>query len=75
MSSSQRMENKSQLNPSDLPFLVTHWLSNFRATNQEKDGDDAIRRIHDAARHLSSAFSDLGLFGTANKVSIEIRIN
>jgi hypothetical protein len=62
------MEKNGKVNPSELPFLVTHWLSNFQARHEEGDNDDAIRRIHDAASQMASAFSDLGMFGTANKV-------
>jgi hypothetical protein len=59
------MENDSKLNPSELPFLVTHWLSNFQAGDGK---DDALRRIHEAASQMASAFTDLGMFGTANQV-------
>lgn len=61
------MENSNRLNPSELPFLVTHWLSNFQ-TGLHGDNHDAVRRLHDAASQLASAFSDLGMFGTANQV-------
>jgi hypothetical protein len=63
------MENSSKLDPSELPFLVTHWLSNFH-TGNDGDKDDAVRRLHEAASQMASAFSDLGMFGTANQVSV-----
>jgi hypothetical protein len=63
------MENNSKLNPAELPFLVTHWLSNFHASNEDAANDDAVRRLQDAASQMASAFTDLGVFGTANKVS------
>ena len=58
---------------SELPFLVTHWLANYKATtcNSEDDRrrDDAIQRIHCAASEIASAFSVLGAYGTTYMVS------
>ena len=62
------MENSNKLDSSELPFLVTHWLSNFQ-TGNDGDNHNAVRRLHDAAQQMASAFSDLGMFGTANQVS------
>lgn len=64
--SEEKTETPS-INPSELPFLVTHWLSNF-------DGDEnneAVKRLRSAASEVASAFSDLGAFGTSNNVSRE----
>lgn len=54
----------------ELPFLVTHWLSNYaNKKGRKEDGDeDAIRRVRKAASDLASAFSSLGAFGSANVV-------
>jgi hypothetical protein len=81
--------NSSNRDPTELPFLVTHWLSTFYhpppggcqknagagaaaaaadTTNvEQKEAMDKIRR---AAADLASAFSTLGAFGTASRVSI-----
>jgi hypothetical protein len=72
----------SNRDPTELPFLVTHWLStlynpkggkkNAAATDtnttnvEQKEAMDKIRR---AAADLASAFSTLGAFGTASRVS------
>jgi hypothetical protein len=45
---------------SDLPFLVTHWLSNYHV--DDKQSEEVIR-IRKAAAELSAAFSSLGAFG------------
>jgi hypothetical protein len=56
-----------KLDPSELPFLVTHWLANFDTPTSESQ--DAVQRIRDAASEMASAFSQLGLFGTLHPVS------
>jgi hypothetical protein len=45
---------------SDLPFLVTHWLSSYRV--DDKPSEEVIR-IRKAAAELAAAFSSLGAFG------------
>jgi hypothetical protein len=62
------------IDAAELPFLVTHWLSNFQASSSSTNANtntnpDALQRIHQAAAEMASAFSDLGAFGTANQVS------
>lgn len=64
------------IDASELPFLVTHWLSNFQASSSSNSNSnsninqEALQRIHQAAADMASAFSDLGAFGTANQVSL-----
>jgi hypothetical protein len=86
--------NSSNRDPTELPFLVTHWLSTLynpqggkknaaAGTNaaaavadtnttsvEQKEAMDKIRR---AAAELASAFSTLGAFGTASRVSCVYR--
>jgi hypothetical protein len=54
----------------ELPFLVTHWLAGFAATNalSTNPSSSALFRIQQAASDLAEAFSALGAFGTAMKV-------
>jgi hypothetical protein len=72
--------------PSELPFLVTHWLSTvyqLPGSSKQKNGaaaapagdltveqKDAMDKIRRAAADLASAFSTLGAFGTASRVSV-----
>ena len=81
MNSDLAMESST----SDLPFLVTHWLSNaipsrnrcsLRTPNDLDGNDDnetkkqdAIDRIRNATRDLADAFADLGMFGATLNVS------
>jgi hypothetical protein len=65
---------QKRLELSELPFLVTHWLSGYQLPENIPDPyvDDndiikrkeAMRRIHRAAAEIASAFSSLALFGT-----------
>jgi len=53
--------------PSVIPFLITHWLSQYG--NEIRTGDNytetlAIARIQSATIELSQAFASLGAFGT-----------
>ena len=53
-----------------LPFLVTHWLSDFSAseaagsTPEQQQQQEAVEKIQKAAAELAAAFSSLGAFGT-----------
>ena len=66
----------------ELPFLVTNWLAHFSSSSSsaaaemnEPDSAEtkqqalARQRIRHAASELASAFSTLGAFGTAARVS------
>lgn len=58
----------------DLPFLVTHWLANYsneasQSDSRDRNGEDAVLRIRRAASQIASAFSVLGAYGTASRVS------
>jgi hypothetical protein len=74
--------------PSELPFLVTHWLSQYgsHATDTEQrfdsleriDNDqrrEALERVRRATSELASAFSALGAFGVSSIVSSVIRVS
>jgi hypothetical protein len=76
--------NSSNREPTELPFLVTHWLSTLyqpqgakkNAANAEATAADtnveqkeAMDKIRRAAADLASAFSTLGAFGTTSRVS------
>ena len=63
---------------SALPFLVTHWLSEFSSnahdTGSNRDEDtrrkeEILMRISNATSDLAAAFTDLGAFGVALSVS------
>ena len=60
---------------SDLPFLVTHWLTSYGLDRdvheecKEQQNADALERIRKATSELSQAFSDLGAFGHTIVVS------
>jgi hypothetical protein len=80
--------NSSNRDPTELPFLVTHWLStlynpqggkknaaadtNAAATDTNVEQKEAMDKIRRAAADLASAFSTLGAFGTASRVSIVV---
>lgn len=65
---------------SDLPFLVTRWLSDYGSgsasrSDSTNNGDeektsqqDAIERVQRATAELANAFADLGVFGVALNV-------
>jgi hypothetical protein len=71
----QKSENESYLGNelSELPFLVTHWLSAYQLpenTNDNNLDDDvlqkrneAVGKIHRAATDIAAAFSSLASFG------------
>ena len=78
--------NSSKRDPTELPFLVTHWLSTLynpqggkknaaagtnaaADTNTNVEQQEAMDKIRRAAADLASAFSTLGAFGTASRVS------
>ena len=58
----------------EIPFLVTHWLSNFGRTHgagseEAQAQKEAIATIRRAASEIASAFSTLGAYGTTLRVS------
>jgi hypothetical protein len=70
--------NSSNRDPTELPFLVTHWLSTLyepkggkknAAADTNVEQKEAMDKIRRAAADLASAFSTLGAFGTASRVS------
>jgi hypothetical protein len=72
--------NSSHRDQTELPFLVTHWLStlynkptggpkNAAAADTNVEQKEAVDKIRRAAADLASAFSTLGAFGTASRVS------
>jgi hypothetical protein len=77
--------NNSNRDPTELPFLVTHWLSTLyqpqggkknaadaaatAADTTNVEQQEAMDKIRRAAADLASAFSTLGAFGTASRVS------
>jgi hypothetical protein len=58
----------------ELPFLVTHWLAGFAATNSlpTNPSSSAHFRIQQAAGDLAAAFSALGAFGTTINVRLHL---
>lgn len=73
------MDGDSQISK-DLPFLVTHWLANYRSssdnatessseTTQTMEYRKAMAKIRQATSDLASAFTTLGAFGTSSRVS------
>lgn len=75
---------QEEMDGSELPFLVTHWLRNFQASQgtapegsdsaassgvSEEQRKAALGRIQRATSELASAFSALGVYGTASVVS------
>jgi len=68
-------EQQQQLQPvtGELAFLVTHWLSGYRANlpaaaDLTEEQAAAWQKIQYATQELSSAFATLGAFGSAPKV-------
>ena len=64
--------NDDSLPPlSELPFLVTHWLANFRQPENEGDlqHEEAMERLRNATSEIAAAFSSLGAFGPSSRVS------
>jgi len=70
----------------DLPFIVTHWLDNYRSSNginedtetstaitavQTMLHQEAMAKIHKATSDLASAFATIGAFGTTFRPSLE----
>jgi hypothetical protein len=81
-SNSNNSNSDSNRDPTELPFLVTHWLSTLyqpqggkknaadaAATAADVEQTEAMDKIRRAAADLASAFSTLGAFGTASRVS------
>jgi hypothetical protein len=77
--------NGSNRDPTELPFLVTHWLSTLynpqggkknaadtAAADTNMEQKEAMDKIRRATADLASAFSSLGAFGTASRVSIVV---
>mmetsp|Transcript_12611 Transcript_12611/g.34970 ORF Transcript_12611/g.34970 Transcript_12611/m.34970 type:complete len:2290 (+) Transcript_12611:70-6939(+) len=60
--------DSARLDTSELPFLVTNWLSTFASANPNVDS-----RVRHAAANLASAFSDAGVFGSVPQQSFGIR--
>ena len=58
---------------SELPFLVTHWLANYQPIpldeSRDRQRDDALQRIQNAASEIASAFAVLGAYGMSHLVS------
>jgi hypothetical protein len=61
-------------NAEEIPFLVTHWLANYKskATEGEEgpEHEQAMQRIRKATSEIASAFSSLGAYGTSYQVWI-----
>jgi hypothetical protein len=69
---SSAVDNDAPPSLSELPFLVTHWLANYR----EEEGDmgdqqrqEALERLRNATSEMAAAFSSLGAYGTSSRVS------
>ena len=59
--------NINTTRPSAVPFLITHWLSQYgRDTPDDENLAEgrAIARIQSATLELAQAFAELGAFGT-----------
>ena len=58
-------------NKNDLPFLVTHWLSQFQPVEEEKNEEckAAMNKLQRATADIASAFSLLGAYGSSFAVS------
>lgn len=56
---------------SELPFLVTHWLQNYRGPEgaDEEEREDVMERLRNATSEIAAAFSSLGAYGTSSRVS------
>jgi len=71
------LQDDASIPSSELPFLVTHWLANYQSKVPEEFIDrqeqDAIQQIHNAAAELASAFTSLGAYGTANVPNLKHR--
>jgi len=87
MSSNPPLDGAANQPSSDLPFLVTHWLSHFGsapptdANNLNHHSEeaktaqqDAVERIRKATNDLAAAFTDLGAFGVALNVSLSLYV-
>ena len=77
------MDSNSHISQ-DLPFIVTHWLDNYRSSdgiNEDTETSttitavqtmlhqEAMAKIHKATSDLASAFATIGAFGTTFRVS------
>jgi len=68
------MESSDQIGSSEIPFLVTKWLSRFQSNNDETNDDikaKAMDKIRQATNDLAKAFSELGAFGKTVIVRFE----
>lgn len=63
------LENQ-KVDPSELPFLVTHWLSNFQHSSYKPNESGPLNQIKKAASELALAFEELGSFGKTNLVCL-----
>lgn len=77
------MDGNNQISQ-DLPFVVTHWLDNYRSSdgiNEDTETSttitavqtmlhqEAMAKIRQATSDLASAFATIGAFGTIFRVS------
>ena len=64
---------QQQILSGEIPFLVTHWLSNYEKSNSSGSQDNsekiAMAKIRSAASEIASAFASLGAYGTTLRVS------
>lgn len=49
--------------PSELAFLVSHWLQHYETNNNNNNNDMAQQRIRQLGQELSESFSNIGAFG------------
>ena len=49
--------------PSELAFLVSHWLQHFETSSSSNNNDMAQQRIRQLGQELSETFSNIGAFG------------
>ena len=55
-----------------LPFLVTHWLSQYSSNtaSESLEEQEALDRVRRATSELAGAFASLGAYGTAMRVRV-----
>ena len=59
----------------ELPFLVTHWLANYRSSNGNSNEEtqhrerEAMAKIRRATSEIASALASIGAYGTSFRVS------
>ena len=75
------MEGGSDRIREELPFLVTHWLANYKQRESDDSSENcydqeakhrehaAIANIRRATSELASAFASIGAYGTTFRVS------